>query len=147
MTFARILVAVDETPQSDAALALAVQLAGDQHADLTITTVLRNPGEWYAPPDVIVDPAIDARLEEDARALLDRAAQSARERGIATVDTCLREGPVIDAIVSCIADHHADLIVLGTHARRGIARAVQGSVAEGVLRATAIPVLIAHAVS
>ena len=145
MTFARILVAVDETPQSDAALALAVQLAADQRAELTITTVLRHPGEWYAPPDVIIDPAIDARLEDDARSLLERAAQLARAKEIA-VDTCLREGPVIDAIVSCIADHRADLIVLGTHARRGIARAVQGSVAEGVLRATAIPVLIAHAV-
>lgn len=145
MTFARILVAVDETPQSDAALALAVQLAADQRAELTITTVMRHPGEWYAPPDVIVDPAIDARLEEDARGLLERAAMSARDAGIA-VDTCLREGPVVDAIVGCIADHHADLIVLGTHARRGIARAVQGSVAEAVLRATAIPVLIAHAV-
>jgi len=146
MTFARILVAVDETPQSEAALALAVQLARDQRAELTITTVMRHPGEWYAPPDVIVDPAIDARLEEDARMLLDRAAESARGAGL-TVETCLQEGPVLDAIVGCIADHRADLIVLGTHARRGIARAVQGSVAESVLRATTIPVLIAHAVS
>jgi nucleotide-binding universal stress UspA family protein len=146
MTFARILVAVDETPQSDAALALAMQLAAEQHAELTITTVMRHPGEWYAPPDVIVDPAIDARLEEDARSLLDRAAESARASGL-EVETCLQEGQVIDAIVRCIADHRADLIVLGTHARRGIARAVQGSVAEGVLRATAIPVLIAHAAS
>jgi nucleotide-binding universal stress UspA family protein len=144
MTFARILVAVDATPQSDAALSLAVRLAADQHAELVITTVLGHRGEWYAPPDVIVDPAIDARFEQDARALLEHAAQTARDRGV-QVETCLRDGPVIDAIVRCIADHQADLVVVGTHGRRGIARAVQGSIAEGVLRATSIPVLAAHA--
>jgi len=144
MTFARILVAVDETPQSDAALALAIRLAAEQHAALTIATVIGRPGELYAPPDVIVDPSIDARIEGDAAALLERAEQTARSAGI-DVTTCLREGPIVDAVVACIAEHHADLIVVGTHGRRGIARALEGSIAEGVLRGTTIPVLISHA--
>jgi nucleotide-binding universal stress UspA family protein len=144
MIFTRILVAVDETTQAEAALDLAVRLAAEQHARLTVMTAIRHRGEWYAPPDVIVDPAIDQRIEEDADALLARAAESARSSGV-EVDTCLREGPIVDSIVQCIAEYHADLVVLGTHARSGLARAVQGSIAEGVLRATTIPVLVAHA--
>jgi nucleotide-binding universal stress UspA family protein len=144
MTFARILVAVDETPQSEAALALAVRLAAEQHAVLTIATVIRQPGEFYAPPDVIVNPSIDARIEADATALLERTAQTARSAGV-DVTTCLREGPIVDAVVACIAEHHADLVVVGTHGRRGITRALEGSIAEGVLRGTTIPVLVSHA--
>ncbi len=144
MTFARILVAVDETSQSDAALALAVRLAAEQNAVLTIATVIRHPGEYYAPPDVVVDPSIDARFESDAEALLERAAQTARNAGV-DVTTCLREGQIIDAVVACISEHEADLVVVGTHGRRGITRALEGSIAEGVLRGTTIPVLVAHA--
>jgi nucleotide-binding universal stress UspA family protein len=144
MTFARILVAIDETLQSDAALALAVRLAAEQHAALTIATVIGRPGEYYAPPDVVVDPSIDARIDADAAALLDRAAQIAREAGV-DVTTCLRDGPIVDAVLACIAEHHADLVVVGTHGRRGITRALEGSIAEGVLRGTTIPVLVSHA--
>jgi nucleotide-binding universal stress UspA family protein len=144
MTFARILVAIDETLQSDAALALAVRLAAEQHAALTIATVIGRPGEYYAPPDVVVDPSIDARIDADAAALLERAAQIAREAGV-EVTTCLRDGPIVDAVLACIAEHHADLVVVGTHGRRGITRALEGSIAEGVLRGTTIPVLVSHA--
>jgi nucleotide-binding universal stress UspA family protein len=146
MTFSNILVAIDETPQSDAALVLAVKLAADQHATLTIATVVGRPGEVYAPPDVVVDPSIDARIEADAAALLERAAQTARSAGVEAA-TCLHEGPVVLAIVSCIAEHRPDLVVVGTHGRRGIARALEGSIAEGVLRSTTIPVLVSHAES
>lgn len=144
MTFTNILVAIDETPQSDAALALAVKLAAEQRATLTIATVIGRPGEVYAPPDVVVDPSIDARIEADAAALLERGAQTARGAGV-EVTTCLHEGPVVAAIVGCIAEHRPDLVVVGTHGRRGIARALEGSIAEGVLRATTVPVLVSHA--
>ena len=144
MTFARILVAVDASPQGEAALALASRLAADQHAALTIATVVGRPGTFYAPPDVVVDPAIDARVAEQADALLTRAAAVAREAGV-EAETCRREGSVLDAILACITEHRADLVVVGTHGRSGIARVLQGSVAEGVLRGTTIPVLVAHA--
>lgn len=144
MTFARILVAVDATPQSAAALKLATRLAADQSASLTITTVVGRPGDIYAPPEVVVDPSTDERITRDAEALLDRAADDARKAGV-SVSTCVREGNVIDSILACIADEQADLVVLGTHGRKGVARVLQGSVAEGVMRGTTIPVLVAHA--
>jgi nucleotide-binding universal stress UspA family protein len=144
MTFARILVAVDASPQGAAALKLALQLAADQQAALTITTVVGRPGTYYAPPDVVVDPAINEEIARDADDLLGRSVGAARDAGVAAT-TCRHEGDVVGAILACIAEHRADLVVVGTHGRKGIARALQGSIAEGVLRATLIPVLVAHA--
>ena len=144
MSFARIVVAVDATPQGAAALALASQLAAEQGATLTIATVVGRPGTYYAPPDVVVDPALDERVAQDARELLERAAAMARGAGV-TASTCMHEGDVVGAILACIGEHDADLVVVGTHGRSGIARVFQGSVAEGVLRSTTIPVLVAHA--
>jgi nucleotide-binding universal stress UspA family protein len=143
MTFSRILVAVDGTPQSDAALALAARLAVDQGATLTIATVEPRPAERFAPPDMVVDPTIDERLDDAAHTLLRRAADTARALG-ANAQTCLREGPVVDAILQCVDEHRADLLVVGTHGRTGLARALQGSIAEGVLRHSHVPVLIAR---
>jgi nucleotide-binding universal stress UspA family protein len=144
MTFARILVAVDASPQGRAALALAMRLAADQAATLAIATVVGQRAEFYAPPDVVVDPTTDERIAHDARTLLTRAAAAALAAGV-TATTCLRDGDVVDALLACIAEQHADLIVLGTHGRKGVARALYGSVAEGVMRGAKIPVLVAHA--
>ena len=146
MTFSSILVAVDGSPQADAALDLAARLAADQHAALTIATVVGRPGERYAPPDVIVDATIDERIDEEANALLARSAEIAKSYG-AQPKTCIRVGPVVEAILACIAESRADLVVVGTHGRSGLSRAILGSVSEGVLRESAIPVLIAHATS
>ncbi|HEY4441218.1 MAG TPA: universal stress protein [Candidatus Elarobacter sp.] len=144
MTFGRILVAVDPSPQGDAALALAIRLAADQRATLTVTTVVGRPGTYYAPPDVVVDPAIDEEFARDADQLLTRSTEAATAAGVAA-DTCRHEGDIVGAIMACIAEHNADLVVVGTHGRKGISRVLQGSVAEGVLRGTTIPVLVAHA--
>jgi nucleotide-binding universal stress UspA family protein len=144
MTFSRILVAVDETRQAQAALELAAGLAAEQQALLTLVTVIDRPAAISAPPDVIVDPTIDERIDAEAKALLASAEQIAAQHG-AQVRTVLREGDVVDAILAAIDEHHADLVVLGTHGRTGLTRALEGSVAERVLRATTIPVLIAHA--
>jgi nucleotide-binding universal stress UspA family protein len=144
MTFSRILVAIDESPQAQAALELAAGLAGEQQAVLMLLTVTNSVAVFSAPPDLVVDPRLDDLLGDEARALLDVAAQTAQEHG-AQVRTMLREGNVVDEILATIDEEHADLVVLGTHGRKGIARFLEGSIAEGVLRATTIPVLIAHA--
>ena len=51
-------------------------------------------------------------------------------------------GHVAKAIVETASDRGIDLIVMGSHGRRGFARMFMGSVAEGVLRASSVPVLV-----
>ena len=53
----------------------------------------------------------------------------------------LREGRVVDEVCALSAEIHADVIVMGTHGRGLLGRAVLGSVAQGVLRQSTVPVL------
>jgi nucleotide-binding universal stress UspA family protein len=69
----------------------------------------------------------------EAADLVDRAAQQLRAAGFATI-TAIREGNPLHAILECAAAWHPDLIVLGSHGRRGVNRLVLGSVAEAVAR-------------
>jgi nucleotide-binding universal stress UspA family protein len=67
---------------------------------------------------------------------------------VADVDARLADGDGIDlpAIVAAEARAWgADLVVAGTHGRRGLDRLLLGSVAEGILRRSAVPVLLVHA--
>jgi len=59
--------------------------------------------------------------------------------------TCRAEGEPIEEIERLAAQTGADLIVMGSHGRSGIARAVMGSVAEGVVRRAPIPVIVVPA--
>ncbi|HVL35638.1 MAG TPA: universal stress protein, partial [Burkholderiales bacterium] len=88
-----------------------------------------------------------ALLREDAQRILAKAQAAAKKEGVAA-KTVLREtvgGPAADLIVREAKKQRADLIVLGTHGRRGMRRLVLGSDAEQVVRASPVPVLLVRA--
>jgi len=83
-------------------------------------------------------------LREGGQAILDAARQRVEAAGV-PVDTSLREvvaGRVSDLVLEEAAAWQADLIVIGTHGRRGVRRVLLGSDAEQVLRGAAVPVLL-----
>ena len=140
-----IIVAVDDSEAAKRAVeaALGVARAGDTlafvHALDTMSVCLP------VAEGALIDPTpmLDALLE-DANALCGRAVAQARARGI-TAHTHVIDGPPAESIRRFAADSHARLIVMGTHARTGMARVMNGSVAESVLRLSDVPVLIVHA--
>lgn len=84
------------------------------------------------------------RLRDDGRALLERAARTVTEAGV-EVDTHLCEvtqGRIADALVDEARKTGCDLIVMGTHGRRGFSRLALGSDADLVVRASTVPVLL-----
>jgi len=92
-----------------------------------------------------------AALQETARKAaedtLAKAADKVRKSG-ATVETALIDElgqGVIDAINNEALNWSADLIVIGTHGRTGLTRLLLGSIAEGVVREAAMPVLLIRA--
>jgi nucleotide-binding universal stress UspA family protein len=90
------------------------------------------------------DPGIVEALREGGKKILAKAAAEAKKRGVAA-KTVLAEniaGRVADAIVRTAKKQRADLLVLGTHGRRGLTRMVMGSDAELVVRYTPAPVLL-----
>jgi nucleotide-binding universal stress UspA family protein len=83
-------------------------------------------------------------LREGGRRILAKAQAVAKKAGI-QAKTILRErvgGPAADAIVPEARKQGADLIVIGTHGRRGVRRLVLGSDAELVVRSSPVPVLL-----
>lgn len=92
----------------------------------------------------IVHEAVAAQ-RQDAEANLERAAQQLREDGVTRVSTQVLEGSPGEAITSAAATLGCDLVVMATHGRSGIKRAILGSVADHVVRHTpGIAVLLVH---
>ena len=77
----------------------------------------------------------------DPEAVLEAAASTARDAGL-TVNTVSLEGSPQDTIVDYVLDRGVDVIVMGTHGRRGLERYVEGSVTEKVLRNVTVPILV-----
>ncbi len=89
-------------------------------------------------------PLVGSEMADVTRAAtereLARAAQHLRERGL-RVRTLLRPGAPIEEILRAAETERADLVVVGTHGRKGVGHVLLGSVAEHVVRAAPCPVL------
>lgn len=135
-----IVVATDFGESSQRAEALAVSLAKKLAAKLTVLHVWSIPLPAYAeglswPTDMIEAAARDALARTHAR-LQDMHPNT---------DAVLATGPVADRILETAQERGGDLIVIGTHGRRGLVRAFLGSVAERVVRLSPVPVLTVRA--
>jgi nucleotide-binding universal stress UspA family protein len=144
----RILVPVDGSSTSNRGLAEAIKIAKRQKARLCLLHVVDERALTLAPE---MDGAYADRLltlmRESGRKVLAKAEAAARRHGLkpAVVLTESITRPVADAIVAQARKCGADLIVLGTHGRRGVSRLVMGSDAEGVVRTATVPVLLVRA--
>jgi nucleotide-binding universal stress UspA family protein len=141
MTLPRtILVPVDFSASSEDALDYAVELAGKLDAKLYILNVIALPGLGIPELGAGLAPEVIDSMVRDSEAALAKLADARRPKA-QIADTLLRTGDARDVIVTTVEDVAADLIVMGTHGRRGVTRALLGSVAESVLRTAPCPVL------
>jgi nucleotide-binding universal stress UspA family protein len=139
---------VDGSATSKLGLRHAVGLAKDQRARVRVLNVI---------DEVAIAPMIDGypadmtrfieSMREVGRKALDEGAALAEKAGVnagtAMVDA--RGRHVSDVILSDARKFRADLIVMGTHGRRGLNRLLLGSDAERVLRDAPVPVLLVRA--
>ena len=146
--YQRILVPVDGSPTSNAGLAEAMKLAKLTGAQLRLLHVVDDMPFLMSPEGYGATAAdVLALLREAGEGMLQRARTLASDSGIA-VDTVLFDGlggRLCDRVAEQAKDWHADLIVLGTHGRRGVSRVLLGSDAEQVLRTAPVPVLLVRA--
>jgi nucleotide-binding universal stress UspA family protein len=141
--YQRILVPLDGSDTSSKALEEALRLAGLSGARVDLLHVVEGYGGGYVPTDIYYQDVLPQLVQQGER-LLAQAAGKARERGVAT-ETVLIDGGaerVSTLILRQAEARNADLIVLGTHGRRGIGRLLLGSDAEQVARSAPIPVLL-----
>jgi nucleotide-binding universal stress UspA family protein len=135
----RIVVGTDFSPYAEAALDYAIALARPLGAEIVVVYAYEVP--VYAFPDgaLITGDLIDrlAKVSDEAmRDLLKKRTSS----GVA-IRGLVRSGAAWQEIDRVADEEKADLVVIGTHGRRGLARMVLGSVAERVVRTSHCPVL------
>ncbi len=138
--YKRILIPLDGSEFAEAALPHARALAACTGAELVLLRVAVQPLYGSISPDS--SPSIRADTEAEASAYLDRVAGELRAAGFrVTAETCT--GPVAETILDYAAGIRADLIVMSTHGRSGLARWFIGSVADKIVRGARLPVLLA----
>lgn len=134
----RILCPIDYSGQSMAALELALDLAVQHHAKVILLNVAPLPmGESVVSP-VALEPF--PFQEEEHRKQLEKIVHE-RVKGKAACEVLIVAGDAGPAILRAIRSSGADLIVMGTHGRKGVGHLVLGSVAEYIVRESPIPVL------
>lgn len=149
--FSKILIPLDGTPGSEAAMLPAVEIANKFGASVVLLEVTPGYGQivgasaaetFGSQGSVAAAAEVAVAAETAASAYLD-AVRS--EFGNRDWETIVAEGNSADAIVEQARSLNVDLIVMATHARSGLKRLFIGSVAEDVIRKCGIPVLVVHA--
>jgi nucleotide-binding universal stress UspA family protein len=144
MTYRRLLVPLDDSPTAQRGLAEAIALARDLKSTLVLLHVVELVPMMPEVATAQAWEAIREGLKDSGRRVLDAAAARARGAGIAceTVLNDVDANRPADVIVREASAQHCDLIVMGTHGRRGVGRVLLGSDAELVLRLSPVPVLL-----
>jgi nucleotide-binding universal stress UspA family protein len=145
-TFTKIVAATDFSDDSKLALSFAEELARKFSADLVVLHVDQPLAPVMMTPEL--GPAMDVgamgRIAEEQRLLaqreLDKIAGRLRDSGL-KVKSMLKVGSPFLEILHTAQNEGADLIVLGTHGRTGLAHVLMGSVAERVVQKSPCPVL------
>ena len=139
-----VLVATDGTEMTDAALAVAEQIATDHGLSVQTVSVLEPLASVFAPVDgmmVTLPPAMSdgARKELRLTSVRERVRKSVRNADAWKID--VRIGPVASTIVAAAVELDASLIVLGLGKHRPVDRLLGDEVAAQVVRRASIPVL------
>jgi nucleotide-binding universal stress UspA family protein len=137
----KILVASDFSDTARIAADWAADLARALGSKLFVAHVFDMPVVGVPDAAFIVDAKTAALLCEQAQRGLD--AEVARLRALgAEVEGLLRQGDVRDMIPKAAETANAGLVVVGSHGRRGLSRALLGSVAESLVRGSKVPVVV-----
>lgn len=135
-----VLVPTDGSDAASAAVPHAIDHAVRYDATLHVLHVVDEQGVPPTPDGG----RVLAALEQQGRAAIERVAQQAGTAGVDTIESAVASGPPHTAILDYVDEHGVDLVVMGTHGRRGLDRVLLGSVTERVVRLADVPVLTVH---
>jgi nucleotide-binding universal stress UspA family protein len=142
----RILVPLDGSELAEQVLPVVGPLARVLEAEMTLLQVtsyyvsVSFSSEWYPP---VVQSTFEM-VEQQAKAYLERTAGGLQAQGI-EASTATETGVVAQSIIEYAEGNRIDLIAMCTHGRTGLARWALGSIADRVLRAAGIPILLVRA--
>lgn len=135
-----VLVSADLTESSERVLEYAIDLASKLGARLTLLHVYNLPVYNFPDGSFVPTAEVATQVSEAAQRHLDATVARLKARGL-DVTGLLRSGPPAPEICRAATDVGADLIVMGTHGRGVIGRALLGSTANSVVRAAPVPII------
>jgi len=144
--YQRILVATDGSDLSNKAVNDAIALAAKLGAELiALKVVPRYPQSYFegAIPLSTEDVArVEQQWTDDGHAVVEAVKQAGAAQGVKVTSIIARSDIVSDALIAAAKKHHADLIVMASHGRKGVKRLLLGSETQQVLTHSEIPVLV-----
>ena len=144
MSYKNILVPVDDSPISYAAIEHAEKIAKAFGSKITVMSVLSVDPligvDFYKVAPAITQHVLEA--EANAKGRLDDIKQILGDHGLEVETLIIRSVPTATGILNIAEEKHADLIIMGSHGRKGFQKMLLGSFAQDVLRNTELPVLI-----
>lgn len=132
----KILLAVDESKFSEAAVHAVLAQVRPHETEVRILHVLEPPSLLIGRELGTFDPELESvwsAMRDQAKALVEKTEEKLRAAGF-SVSPSLQEGDPKSKIIDVAKEWKADLIVLGSHGRKGMQRFLLGSVAESVVR-------------
>jgi nucleotide-binding universal stress UspA family protein len=144
--FTRILIPLDGSARAERALPVAARLARSSSGTLLLTSVAHPMPVLSMPLEISRD--LKSYVDDELAAAKEYLTQVSRRADLAGVHTEIVTavgGPVAEEVVELALEHHADLIVMCSHGRSGLAHWALGSVAQHVVRTTPVPVLVLKA--
>jgi nucleotide-binding universal stress UspA family protein len=136
-----IVVGTDFSDTARAALDWAVAIAQPLETRVVVVHVLDLPVIGVPDGAFLIGPKAASQLSDEAQSALDREVARVRARGV-PVEGCLLQGDPRDVVPSRSQSLDATLVVVGSHGRRGLARALLGSMAESIVRSSSVPVVV-----
>jgi nucleotide-binding universal stress UspA family protein len=140
----RIIVATDFGDASRAAFDWSLHLAKALGARLVLVHVFDLPIIGFPDASIVVGAETATRIANAAQTALEAERSRGAESGVA-VEAWLRQGDPREAIPMLVGVADAGLIVVGSHGRKGFVRVLLGSVAEAIVRASPVPVVVVRA--
>ncbi len=138
-----ILVPTDFGDSSERAVTYAAELAKALGAEIVLMHAWDMPIVGFPDGTFVATPELASQVTEAAQHGLARAKLLIDGQGL-TVREVLKQGPTEAMILDAAKEESAGMIVMGTHGRSGLERALLGSVAEKMVRTSPIPVLTVH---
>lgn len=147
----KILIALDYDPTAQKVAETGYDLAKDMNATVILLHVIAEATQYsyleYSPIMGFGGFSNMNMAQKDTSEELKTLAQeyldkSKKHLGDETIQTVVRNGDFGETILNTAADLNVDIIVMGTHSRRGLEKILVGSVAENVLHHSSIPMLI-----
>lgn len=148
MFYKNIMLAVDGSDASNAAVQEVIKLVTNQDVHLQVIHVV-DESIFYAGGPSFDYISLIAELRQQGQTILDSAAHTIESQTSIKVEKSLLElkllqGRMAELIIEKAQDWPADILVLGSHGRRGFSRLFLGSVAENIMRIATMPVLLVH---